>query len=134
MKSPAPTFTIEFFGQTKEIKVPTNGQVIDIEIEKSKRDSSPLAKVLNSIRPNAISYNHVLFVIELQDHYKVLAPGLLGDVDLMEKPLNDPEFKKTLHNFVSFYKWYNEVLLFSRGIGDDSDKGTDSKVESKASA
>ena len=104
----------EVKGNTYTIKVPTPGDMIDVERMKMVLSSGYYSEMM---RTSTISAQESLMVIDIQAHFSVQCPELMKDLkceDVRKKAAEDYQALKTAYT-KEFVPWWNVWLKLFRG-------------------
>jgi hypothetical protein len=106
------TFVVK--GNTYTIKVPTPGDMIDVERMKQVLSAGFYGEMM---RTNSISAQESLMVIDIQAHFAILCPQLMKDIkaeDVRKLTIEDYRELKTAYT-TQFVPWWNNWLKLFRG-------------------
>jgi len=105
---------LEVEGNTYVIKVPTPGDMIDIERMKMILSGGYYSEM---IRTNTLSAQESLMIIDIQSHFSILCPELMKDIKCEDvRKLYIEDYKELRDIYVNqFLPWWNDWLKLFRG-------------------
>ena len=109
--------TFEVKGNSYTIKVPTPGDMIDVERMKMVLSSGYYNEMM---RTNTVSAQESLMVIDIQSSFSVLCPQLMTDLkceDVRKMAAEDYQVLKTAYT-KQYIPWWNAWLKLFRGEDD----------------
>lgn len=104
----------EVKGNTYTIKVPTPGDMIDVERRKMVLSSGYYNEMM---RTSTVSAQESLMVIDIQSHFSVQCPDLMKDLkcdDINKLSVEDYQVLKSAYT-KQFLPWWNIWLQLFRG-------------------
>jgi hypothetical protein len=104
----------EVKGNTYTIKVPTPGDMIDVERRKMVLSGGYYGEMM---RTSTISAQESLMLVDIQSHFSVLCPELIKDLkceDLGSMDIDDYKMLKEAYT-KEFVPWWNSWLKLFRG-------------------
>jgi hypothetical protein len=104
----------EVKGNTYTIKVPTPGDMIDVERIKQALSGGYYD---NMMRTSTISAQESLLVIDIQAHFSVLCPSLMTDLKAEDvRKLTAEDYRELKNAYTKqFIPWWNNWLKLFRG-------------------